>query len=288
MWVSPRPSRTKNAPALTKRLEALRERPGFTGKAPGGPSRWSTERSGEWEPLRPELVVEVRYDHVTGDRFRHGTKLMRWRPDKEPRQCTFEQIEPPLADVEVVTGAVASERRFVDRKRILIGDVARIVHQKPLDVHGIPREHAAGRLVATADVPKPLRDRACRRRASRIAATKASAPSEASRSARSGRMASAKLCISAIRDGAVERDHRQQHKRIAQAVRNIESVRPTGRRGREPRRPAHSQRPFRQVASPAASPSGRFRPRRSPRRFGYCRRAARAPSSPARRRPGFS
>ena len=69
-------------PALTKRLEALRGAPGFTGKAPGGPSRWSTGRSGEWEPLQPELVVEVRFDHVTGNRFRHGTKLMRWRPDK--------------------------------------------------------------------------------------------------------------------------------------------------------------------------------------------------------------
>ena len=72
----------------------MRKPPGFTGNAPGGPSRWSTERQREWEPLRPELVVEVRYDHVTGDRFRHGTKLMRWRPDKAPRQCTFEQIAP--------------------------------------------------------------------------------------------------------------------------------------------------------------------------------------------------
>jgi ATP-dependent DNA ligase len=88
-------------PKLTRRLEALREAPGFTGKAPGGPSRWSTERSGEWQPLRPELVVEVRFDHVTGDRFRHGTKLMRWRPDKSPQQCTFEQIKAPLADVKV-------------------------------------------------------------------------------------------------------------------------------------------------------------------------------------------
>ncbi|MER9326816.1 ATP-dependent DNA ligase [Mesorhizobium sp. M0488] len=79
--------------ALTRRLEGLRAEPGFTGKAPGGPSRWSTERSGEWEPLKPELVVEVRFDHVTGKRFRHGTKLLRWRPDKAPRQCTFEQIE---------------------------------------------------------------------------------------------------------------------------------------------------------------------------------------------------
>ena len=78
--------------ALTDRLDALREPPGFTGNAPGGPSRWSTERSGEWEPLRPELVVEVRFDHVTGNRFRHGTKLLRWRPDKAPRQCTFDQL----------------------------------------------------------------------------------------------------------------------------------------------------------------------------------------------------
>jgi ATP-dependent DNA ligase len=78
---------------LTKRLESLREPPGFTGKAPGGPSRWSTERSGEWEPLQPELVVEVRFDHVTGRRFRHGTKLLRWRPDKRPDQCRFDQIE---------------------------------------------------------------------------------------------------------------------------------------------------------------------------------------------------
>ena len=81
-------------PALTKKLEALVQPPGFTGKAPGGPSRWSTERSGEWEPIKPKLVVEVRYDHVTGDRFRHGTKLIRFRPDKAPRQCTFEQLTP--------------------------------------------------------------------------------------------------------------------------------------------------------------------------------------------------
>jgi ATP-dependent DNA ligase len=78
---------------LTKRLESLREPPGFTGKSPGGQSRWSTERSGEWEPLKPELVVEVRFDHVTGRRFRHGTKLLGWRPDKRPDQCTFDQLD---------------------------------------------------------------------------------------------------------------------------------------------------------------------------------------------------
>ena len=77
---------------LTHKLERLIEPPGFTGKAPGGPSRWSTERSGEWEPLAPKLVVEVGYDHVSGGRFRHGTKFLRWRPDKAPEQCTMEQL----------------------------------------------------------------------------------------------------------------------------------------------------------------------------------------------------
>ncbi len=79
-------------PELTLKLEAMRGSPGFTGRAPGGPSRWSTERSTEWEPLKPELVVEVRYDHYSGGRFRHGTKLMRWRPDKAPAQCTLESL----------------------------------------------------------------------------------------------------------------------------------------------------------------------------------------------------
>ena len=88
-------------PDLTARLETLIAPPGFTGNAPGGPSRWSTARSAEWQPLRPELVVEVRYDHVTGDRFRHGTKLVRWRPDKAPAQCTFEQL--PRAETKLAS-----------------------------------------------------------------------------------------------------------------------------------------------------------------------------------------
>ena len=78
--------------ALTGKLEGLIAKPGFTGRAPGGPSRWSNERTGEWEPLKPTLVVEVRYDHFSAGRFRHGTSLLRWRPDKAPRQCTFEQV----------------------------------------------------------------------------------------------------------------------------------------------------------------------------------------------------
>ena len=86
---------------LTKQLEGLIEPPGFTGKAPGGPSRWTTEKSTAWEPLRPELVVEVQYDHISANRFRHGTKLLRWRPDKAPRHCTFDQLPQhgsPLPD----------------------------------------------------------------------------------------------------------------------------------------------------------------------------------------------
>jgi ATP-dependent DNA ligase len=80
-------------PALTKRFEALKKKPGFTGDAPGGPSRWSTERTAEWEPVDPRTVVEVTYDHFTGGRFRHGTKILRWRKDKSPRQCTMDQVE---------------------------------------------------------------------------------------------------------------------------------------------------------------------------------------------------
>jgi ATP-dependent DNA ligase len=79
--------------ALTRKFEALKKPPGFTGSAPGGPSRWSTERTGEWEPVDPKVVVEVAYDHFTGDRFRHGTKIVRWRPDKAPRQCTMDQVK---------------------------------------------------------------------------------------------------------------------------------------------------------------------------------------------------
>ncbi len=85
--------RDTNRKSLTEDLERRRQPPGFTGRSPGGPSRWAPERSGEWEPLKPELVVEVQYDHFTGGRFRHGTKFMRWRPDKAPHQCTFDQVK---------------------------------------------------------------------------------------------------------------------------------------------------------------------------------------------------
>jgi ATP-dependent DNA ligase len=80
-------------PALTAKLEALIAKPGFTGNAPGGLSRWSSERSALWCPLKPKLVVEVAYDHFSGERFRHGTSILRWRPDKAPEPCTFDQLK---------------------------------------------------------------------------------------------------------------------------------------------------------------------------------------------------
>ena len=91
----------RDRPALTEKLEELIKPPGFTGNAPGGPSRWNTERTTQWQPLKPVLVVEVRYDQVTSRRFRHGTGFLRWRPDKAPKQCTFEQLAPELRPSEL-------------------------------------------------------------------------------------------------------------------------------------------------------------------------------------------
>ena len=85
--------------ALTVKLEKLIAAPGFTGDKPGGPSRWSTKRSAEWKPLKPKLVVEVCYDHFSGGHFRRGTGLLRWRPDKAPRQCTMDQVRQKKADL---------------------------------------------------------------------------------------------------------------------------------------------------------------------------------------------
>ena len=85
--------------ALTEKLEEIAGEPGFSGKAPGAPSRWSNGRSAEWTPLKTKLVVEVQYDQVTGDRFRHGTTLLRWRPDKAPRQCTLAQLRAESASL---------------------------------------------------------------------------------------------------------------------------------------------------------------------------------------------
>jgi ATP-dependent DNA ligase len=96
--------------ALLGKVQPLIEPPGFTGRAPGGPSRWSSERSGEWEPLAPKLVVEVSYDHFTGDRFRHATRFLRWRPDKAPRQCTLDQVTVSSRALDLPGSAAAPPR----------------------------------------------------------------------------------------------------------------------------------------------------------------------------------
>ena len=109
---------TEERRELVKVLEPLIEKPGFTGQAPGGPSRWSTARSAEWEPLEPKLVVEVAYDHFSSGRFRHGTSLVRWRPDKSPKQCTIDQVEQVGASaLEMLKVKTAMKRAGKGAKR---------------------------------------------------------------------------------------------------------------------------------------------------------------------------
>ena len=77
-----------------------------TARAPGAPSRWSAKKDLSWVPLRPERVVEVRYDHMEGVRFRHTAQFSRWRPDRDPRSCTYEQLDEPVSfDLTDVLGA---------------------------------------------------------------------------------------------------------------------------------------------------------------------------------------
>lgn len=102
----------RDKPALTKKLKPFIGPPGFTGNAPGGPSRWSTKRSDAWVPLKPKLVIEVCYDHFTGVRFRHGTRLLRWRPDKAPRQCTLDQVKQQPARMSLLDPFGRERRRF--------------------------------------------------------------------------------------------------------------------------------------------------------------------------------
>jgi len=68
---------------------------GLEARAPGGQSRWSADKDLSWTPVQAGVVVEVSYDQLEGDRFRHATRFHRWRPDKEPLQCTMEQLERP-------------------------------------------------------------------------------------------------------------------------------------------------------------------------------------------------
>jgi ATP-dependent DNA ligase len=96
--------KVEEKPALTERLEVITTDRSFTGSAPGGPSRWSTKRSSEWTPIKPKLVIEVGYDHFTGGRFRHGTIILRWRPDKKPRQCTLLQLQQKFISPQALLG----------------------------------------------------------------------------------------------------------------------------------------------------------------------------------------
>ena len=78
------------------------------GSSPGGPSRWKRAQELAWTPVQPALVCEVSFDHLQGHRFRHAARFLRWRPDRDPRSCTFEQLAPPeqfsLDDIVVVPG----------------------------------------------------------------------------------------------------------------------------------------------------------------------------------------
>jgi ATP-dependent DNA ligase len=79
--------------ALLPRLRALHAESSFTRRAPGGPNRWKPDAETAWQPLRPELVLEVSFDQISGGRMRHGARPLRWRPDKDPRACTADQLE---------------------------------------------------------------------------------------------------------------------------------------------------------------------------------------------------
>jgi ATP-dependent DNA ligase len=95
------------------RAEAMRHHPwrdwaaaaGETTRMPGGQSRWSAGKDLSWEPLRIERVCEVKYDHMQGDRFRHAAVFQRWRPDRQPEDCRYDQLEVTAAfELEKVFG----------------------------------------------------------------------------------------------------------------------------------------------------------------------------------------
>jgi len=79
-----------------------------SGRMPGAPSRWSADKDLSWEAVRPELVAEVAYDHLQGDRFRHATRFLRWRPDRDPRSCAYSQLETaPPAELRELFPAIS-------------------------------------------------------------------------------------------------------------------------------------------------------------------------------------
>jgi len=92
---------------LVEFLEPYRGPSGFgRGRTPGEPNRWTSNKDVSWEPLRPELVCEVAFDHLQGYRFRHGATFLHWRSDKPPAECTYSQIaEVPLAELRELFSA---------------------------------------------------------------------------------------------------------------------------------------------------------------------------------------
>ena len=82
---------------VLEKLKPLEEEPSFgEGRTPGGPSRWNSAKDNlDWTPVRPELVCEVNFEKMQGPRIRHAARFLRWRTDKSPKDCTFEQLEPP-------------------------------------------------------------------------------------------------------------------------------------------------------------------------------------------------
>jgi len=88
--------RVKERIELLEKLKPLEGGPSFgQGRSPGGFSRWTGTRDTSWVSVKPKLVCEVAFDHMQGDRFRHGASFRRWRPDKSPKECTYDQLTPP-------------------------------------------------------------------------------------------------------------------------------------------------------------------------------------------------
>lgn len=104
-------------PKIASIVTPLKGPSAFTGRSPGRPSRWSTRDSDDWTPLKPALVVEVEYDHYTGGRFRHGTHLLRWRPDKNPRECTLDQVTQGRGSTLDALAAVPAPPRPTSARR---------------------------------------------------------------------------------------------------------------------------------------------------------------------------
>ena len=86
------------------------------GRTPGGESRWSQGKDLEWVEVRPEIVCEVRYDKMESDRFRHGTRFLRFRPDKEARECTWQQVRPARQNGDPTISGLLDSARSLPRR----------------------------------------------------------------------------------------------------------------------------------------------------------------------------